>query len=116
LLEVNDLQVRRGERAVLDVDHLEVMDGEVLAVIGPNGAGKSSLLLVINRLLQPAQGRITLRGKPLEDENGLKFRRRIGLVLQEPLLMDTSVFNNAAMGLRFRKLPHKEVSRRAGDC
>ena len=115
LLEVNDLLVRRGERVVLDVDHLEVLDGEVLAVIGPNGSGKSTLLLVLSKLLQPAQGRITLRGQPLEDENELKYRRRIGLVLQEPLLMDTSVFNNVAMGLRFRKLPRREISRRVND-
>ncbi len=115
LLEVNDLLVRRGERAVLDVDHLEVLEGEVLAVIGPNGSGKSTLLLVLSKLLQPAQGRITLRGQPLEDESELKYRRRIGLVLQEPLLMDTSVFSNVAMGLRFRKLPRREVSRRVND-
>jgi tungstate transport system ATP-binding protein len=39
VLEVNDLVVKRDGRAILNVDHLTINQGEVLAVIGPNGAG-----------------------------------------------------------------------------
>ena len=52
ILEIRDLVVKRANRVVLKVDHLQVLEGEVLAVIGPNGAGKSTLLLTISRLLK----------------------------------------------------------------
>lgn len=115
LLEVNDLVVNRRGLAVLSVDHLDIRRGEVLAVIGPNGAGKSTLLLALARLLPIERGQITFDGKPAAETGGLAYRRRIGLVLQEPLLMDTSVFENVAAGLRFRKLPGSEITPRVDE-
>lgn len=115
ILNVHDLLIQRGERSVLTVDRLQVAEGEVLAVIGPNGAGKSTFLLALARLLRPVQGRITFRGKPLETLGELDYRRRIALVLQEPLLLDTSVFENVAAGLRYRRLPKSEVNLRVGE-
>ena len=115
LLSVKDLLVRRSEQTVLQVSALDIQPGEVLAVIGPNGAGKSTLLLVLARLLFPDQGHINFRGLPIEEENDLAYRRRIALVLQEPLLMHQSVFDNVAAGLRFRRLPRSEVKKRTSD-
>jgi molybdopterin-binding protein len=112
LLEIKNLLIQRGTRDVLSVDKMDIQSGEVLAVIGPNGAGKSTLLLAIARLLQPAEGQICFHGQPLEKEDGLTYRRRIGLVLQEPLLLDISVANNVAAGLRFRGLPKAEIEAR----
>jgi tungstate transport system ATP-binding protein len=100
---------------VLTVDRLQVTEGEVLAVIGPNGAGKSTLLLALARLLRPVQGQIIFRGRPLEALRELDYRRRIALVLQEPLLLDISVFENVAAGLRYRRLPKTEVNQRVGE-
>jgi molybdopterin-binding protein len=115
LLEVENLQVKRGGLPVLSVGGLSVQEGEVLAVIGPNGAGKSTLLLVLSRLLRPERGAIRFRGQPLEGMGNLPYRRRIALVLQESLLLDTSVYQNVAMGLRFRGLPREQVRARADD-
>jgi tungstate transport system ATP-binding protein len=112
LLAIRDLLVRREEQTVLEIDQLSVQKGEVLAVIGPNGAGKSTLLLTLSRLIRPARGEITFGDQPLEAQNDLEYRRRIGLVLQEPLLLNTSVFENVAAGLRFRHLPKEEITRR----
>jgi molybdopterin-binding protein len=115
ILSVKNLLVRRGQQAVLQVNALDIHQGEVLAIIGPNGAGKSTLLLVLARLLLPDQGQVSFRGSPIEDENDLVYRRRIALVLQEPLLMHQSVFDNVASGLKFRGLPREEVNRRTTD-
>ncbi len=112
LLSVSDLLVRRTGQTVLQVSALDVHQGEVLAVIGPNGAGKSTLLLVLARLLPPDQGHLLFRGAPIENENDLVYRRRIALVLQEPLLMHQSVYENVASGLKFRGLPRAEVKAR----
>src|SRR5512137_1865554 len=94
LLGVRNLVVRRSDQTVLQVGSLDIHEGEVLAVIGPNGAGKSTLLLVLARLLHPQAGQVYFRGSPIDQENELTFRRRIALVLQEPLLMHQSVFDN----------------------
>jgi tungstate transport system ATP-binding protein len=59
-------------------------------------------MLVLARLLKPVRGSVTFRGEPIETLNELDYRRLISLVLQEPLLLDTTVFNNVATGLRFR--------------
>jgi molybdopterin-binding protein len=108
-LEVQDLQVRRGSRTVLDIPHLVVYPNEVLAVIGPNGSGKSTLLLALSQLLQPSAGQVLFNGSPLRPQHSLDYRRRIGLVLQDPLLLDTTVFANVAAGLRFRGMRKQEI-------
>lgn len=105
LLEIRDLTVSRDKRTVLEIKDLAVEKGEVLAVVGPNGTGKSSLLLTLARLLQPETGELLWDGVPFTEQTDLAYRRRIALVLQEPLLLDVSVFENVAIGLRYRGLP-----------
>lgn len=115
ILEIRNLQVRRGGKDVLWVDALSIETGEVLAVIGPNGAGKSTLLLTVARLVKPAGGDILFRGQPFDSLDELAYRRQIGLVLQDPLLLDRTVFDNVATGLRFRRLPRQVVDKRVND-
>lgn len=110
LIEVRDLLVRREKQTVLEIAHLSVESGEVLAVVGPNGAGKSTLFLTLARLLKHERGAIRFNG--YESISTLEYRRRIALVLQEPLLLDISVRENAAIGLRFRGMPKAEADRR----
>jgi len=104
LLAVRDLAVIRGGRLILEVGHLEIVAGRTLAVVGPNGAGKSTLLLALARLLHGDRGTITYGGVPVTAGDGLLHRRRIGLVLPSPLLLSTSVLDNVAAGLRFRRV------------
>jgi tungstate transport system ATP-binding protein len=115
ILEACDLVVRRGGQVVLDIARLELLEGEVLAVIGPNGAGKSSLLMTLSQLLTPDQGRLLYQGEVLSARDTLRYRRKIGMVLQDPLLLDTTVFNNVAAGLRFRGMSKAEIQKRAAE-
>jgi tungstate transport system ATP-binding protein len=112
VFEIRDLLVRRGKRPVLQVSHLDIFEKETLAVIGPNGAGKSTLLLVLSRLIKVEAGQVFFRGKAVGSSGDLSYRRKIGLVLQDPLLLDMSVFDNVAAGLRFRGLPSRQVEPR----
>jgi len=112
LVEVRDLVVVRGARPILTVEHMAVAEGETLSVVGPNGAGKSTLLLALASLLRPGSGRLLLRGAPVERRAELAYRRRVGLVLADPLLLGASVFANVACGLRFRGVPDDEVRAR----
>lgn len=112
LLEIQNLSIYRGGKRILNVPHLDVQEGEVLAVVGPNGAGKSTLLLAISRVIKIDEGRILFRSQELSNQVDKAYRRRIGLVLQEPLLLNTNVFDNMATGLRFRNLPKTEIKNR----
>ena len=109
LITIHNLIVKRGEKAVLHVDELMIVRGEVLAVVGPNGAGKSTLLLTLARLLNPEQGKIFFNNTQAKNESDTVYRRRIALVMQDPLLFDTSVFENVASGLRFRGIAKDEI-------
>ena len=111
LVEISDLLVKRGGQPVLQLDVLSITDGEVLAVVGPNGAGKSTLLLTLARLLKPVRGKILFNGNQVSAESDTVYRRRISLVMQDPLLFDTSVFENVASGLRFRGVSKDAIRR-----
>jgi len=112
LVEIRDLLVLRGNHPALRLNYLEILEGEVLAIVGPNGAGKSTLLLTLSRLLKPKQGEILFNGQPTTAESDTVYRRRIALVMQDPLLFDTSVFENVASGLKFRGVPKNEIKRK----
>ena len=111
LVEISDLLVKRGDHPALQLDELSILDGEVLAVVGPNGAGKSTLLLTLTRLLKPERGKILFSGEQAGAESDTVYRRRIALVMQDPLLFDTSVFENVASGLRFRGISKDVIHR-----
>ncbi len=115
LVEIRNLLIRREKRVVLEIKHLTIEKGLVLAVAGPNGSGKTTLLLVLARLLKPVRGEIEFDGLPWKNIRDLDYRRRIGLVMQDSLLLNRSVFDNVATGLRFRRLPKNEVTRRADE-
>lgn len=111
-LDIRNLEIFRQKHKVLSVSQLLVERGEVLAVIGPNGAGKSTLLLALSRLLPVDRGEIFMDGQSVQQINPLAFRRKLGLVLQDPLLLDHTVFENVATGLRFRGEAQRIVRQR----
>jgi ABC-type branched-subunit amino acid transport system ATPase component len=65
LLEVEGLTVRFGGLVALDRVALSLNEGEIVGVIGPNGAGKTTLFNVINRFVDPEQGRVRCAGENL---------------------------------------------------
>jgi len=108
MLEAWDVEVRRGGTPTLRVPRIEVRRGETLAVMGPNGAGKSTLLLVLSLLLKPTSGSVSVAGELATAANSLRLRRRMAVVFQEPLLLDTSVARNVATGLELRGVARAE--------
>ena len=91
-----------GVHAVKGVS-FDVHEGESVAVIGSSGSGKSTVLRCINRLIEPTEGVIQLRGEqintPLADVN--EVRSRIGMVFQSfELFSHLKVLDNITLGLR----------------
>ena len=109
MIQIDKLLVQRNGVDVLKVSSLEIKQGETLAVVGPNGAGKSTLLLTLAHLIKPVSGEIRFHGKLLRDWNDLEYRRKIAFVVQDPLLMDMSVRENIALGMKFRKTNKNDI-------
>jgi osmoprotectant transport system ATP-binding protein len=70
-----------GVEAVKALD-LEISDKELCVLVGPSGAGKSTVLRMINRLVEPSEGRVTMDGRDLRSIDPDKLRRGIGYVIQ----------------------------------
>jgi osmoprotectant transport system ATP-binding protein len=62
---------------------LEVLEGEIAVLIGPSGCGKSTTLRMINRLIEPTSGRITVAGKDVASQKPHELRVAIGYVIQQ---------------------------------
>ena len=112
LLALRRIVVRYGRYTALQIASLEVKAGAVLAILGPNGAGKSTLLRVMGLLQKPDEGEVSLFGSDARHTNALALRRRVATVFQEPLLLNESVYSNAALGLRLRGMTSREVEQR----
>jgi tungstate transport system ATP-binding protein len=113
VLELRGLKVERGGMEVLDVPSFCLREGEFLSLIGPNGSGKSTLLLSMMCLLERAAGDVLYRGCEVRSERtAIECRRKMAMVLQEPLLFDATVYDNVASGLRIRGFDRGEARRR----
>ncbi len=109
LITVKNLEVKAGKKVLLSIPHFEIQEGEVLGIMGPNGAGKSTLIKALALLERPALGSIILKDKDITKEMTLEMRRKFAVAMQQPLLLDTSVYQNIAVGLKLRKLPRQEI-------
>ncbi|MEN8172286.1 MAG: ABC transporter ATP-binding protein [Chloroflexota bacterium] len=109
ILTAGNLILQRSGTEVFTLDSLVVREGEVLAIIGPNGVGKSTLLLTLAQIIEPLSGEIAFHGNPLNTQDTLDYRRQIAVMLQDPLLLNDTVFNNVATGLRFRGTPRRQI-------
>jgi tungstate transport system ATP-binding protein len=105
IYEIDGLRQVYNGRTVLAIDHLEVRDGEILALVGPSGAGKSTLLRLLNFLESPAAGAIRYRGQVCSGAVPLELRRQVTTVFQRPVLLRGNVRANAGYGLRLRGRP-----------
>jgi tungstate transport system ATP-binding protein len=93
-----------GGRRVVDVEALDIERGEILCLVGPSGSGKSTLLRLLNFLEPPTSGTILFDGQPIPPELPLALLRRVTTVFQRPILLNRSVRDNVAYGLRLRGL------------
>jgi len=81
---------KAGKQILSDIT-LAVQPGECLVLAGENGAGKSSLLRLFNRLDDPTSGEIRFRNRDLLKIPVRSVRKRIGMVMQGPVLFDGTV-------------------------
>ncbi|MDP3447096.1 MAG: energy-coupling factor transporter ATPase, partial [Eubacteriales bacterium] len=101
-----------AEKAALKNISLSIQKGEVVAIVGHNGSGKSTLCKLLNALLLPAEGKVTVEGMDTrEEKNLLEIRRRVGMVFQNPdnQLVTTIVEEDVGFGPENLGVPPAEI-------
>ncbi|MEQ8335967.1 MAG: ABC transporter ATP-binding protein [Cyclobacteriaceae bacterium] len=86
------------DKLVLKNINLEIPKGKVIALVGPSGGGKSTLVDLIPRFYDPKLGAITIDGADLRDCTISGVRGLMGIVTQESILFNDTIFNNIAFG------------------
>ena len=87
-----------GKPLVLDRIQLTARSGELVALVGSSGSGKTTLVNLLPRFFDPTAGQVRLDGRDLREFTLRSLRRRIGLVTQETILFNDTVFHNIAYG------------------
>src|SRR5258708_8916883 len=93
--------------------HLDIRQGEYVAISGPSGCGKSTLLSILGLLDSPSEGAYLLNGKPVQDlsmsERARVRNREIGFIFQAfNLIGDLTVYENVELPLTYRGMPSAE--------
>jgi tungstate transport system ATP-binding protein len=116
IIEMEKVLYRVQNRVVLDIPSFELYEGNVLGIMGPNGAGKSTLLKLLAFLDNPMEGGVLYRGEKWTAKSiPLPLRRNFSVALQQSLLLQGTVFDNVAIGLKWRKEPKMMVKQKVTE-
>ena len=102
-----------GVSRIINNLSFEVLEGEILMLLGSSGCGKSTILKMINRLIDPTEGRIYLDGKDIQQQDPIELRRSIGYVFQGiGLFPHLSIRENISMVPRLIGWPEDRINNR----
>ena len=86
------------DKVVLEKLDLDLPKGQFIAIVGPSGAGKTTVVDLVIGLLRPQQGEIYIDDLPMAEIDMTRWRRMIGYVPQETLLLHDTIFVNVTLG------------------
>jgi osmoprotectant transport system ATP-binding protein len=113
--EHTDYRYSARDVVLRDVD-FEVLRGQLLVVIGASGSGKTTLLKLVNRLLEPAEGRVLVGGEDVRRLDPIALRRSIGYVFQRfGLFPHLTLAENVAVGPRLSGWTKAEITARTDE-
>jgi cobalt/nickel transport system ATP-binding protein len=123
MFRVENVTFRYGSVVALDGVSLDIQQGKRSALLGANGSGKSTLLRMLDGLCFPDSGKIAFRGESIDaasledDEFAMAFRRRVGLVFQNPdvQLFNPTVFDEVAFGPLQMRWTKNEIRQRVEE-
>ncbi|MCH5232066.1 MAG: ABC transporter ATP-binding protein [Muribaculaceae bacterium] len=87
-----------GERMVLEDINLKIPSGKTVALVGQSGSGKSTLVDLIPRFWDVVHGEVSVEGHDVDQYKVADLRSMMGIVNQEPILFNDTIFNNIAFG------------------
>lgn len=104
------------EHPAIDNLNMEIPEGEICVLVGPSGCGKTTTMKMINRLIEPTEGKIYINGQDTSTADVIKLRRDIGYVIQEiGLFPHLTIAENIATVPREKKWPCDLITRRVDE-
>lgn len=101
-IEYRNVSFFYGEEIkVLHNINLKIEKGKMLAIVGPSGAGKSTMADLLSRFYDVQEGCILIDGTDIKDLRISSLRRLLGVVTQESILFNDTVYNNIAFGVDY---------------
>ena len=97
-VEFKNVSFSYNNEPVLKNINLKIEKGKTVALVGPSGAGKSTLTDLIPRFYDPTEGSVMIDGVDIRKYKILELRKLIGMVSQESILFNDTIFNNIAFG------------------
>ncbi|MCB0586498.1 MAG: ATP-binding cassette domain-containing protein, partial [Phaeodactylibacter sp.] len=107
---------RADEGPVLQNINLEIPRGQVVALVGASGAGKSTLVDLLPRFYDVTQGSIYLDGRDIRDYQLHSLRHLMGIVTQEAILFNDTIYNNIVFGMEGVKQEDVERAARVANA
>lgn len=95
-VEFRHVSFRYGEDPILRNINLRIPKGKTVALVGPSGGGKSTIADLLPRFYDPTEGAILIDGQDLRDYSLHSLREQMGIVTQESILFNDTIFNNIA--------------------
>jgi len=115
-IEFNNVSFAYQEKVVLSDINLTVPKGKTVALVGPSGGGKSTLMDLIPRFMEPQSGEILVDGKNIQKVKADSLRSLMGIVNQESILFNDTIFNNIAFGKNDATLEQVEAAARIANA
>jgi len=97
-IEFRDVTVEHPAGKALNRINLRIPAGDTVAIVGHTGSGKTTLVQLIPRLMDPAEGSVLVDGIDVREYSPAALRRQIGFVPQETILFSTTLAGNIAFG------------------
>jgi subfamily B ATP-binding cassette protein MsbA len=115
-IEFKNVSFAYDDKEVLSNINLTVPKGKTVALVGPSGGGKSTLMDLIPRFVEPQSGEILIDGKDIKKTKTDSLRALMGVVNQESILFNDSIFNNIAFGKTNVSMEEVEAAARIANA
>ncbi|MFN8416395.1 MAG: ABC transporter ATP-binding protein [Cytophagaceae bacterium] len=97
-IEYKGVNFSYGDKPILKNIHLTIPKGHIVALVGPSGGGKSTLVDLLPRFQDSGNGQILIDGQSIKSIDITSLRSYIGIVTQESILFNDTIYNNIAFG------------------
>jgi ATP-binding cassette, subfamily B, bacterial MsbA len=97
-IEFRNVSFNYGDKKILDNVNLKVQKGKMVALVGSSGAGKSTLVDLIPRFHDVSGGEILVDGVNIKDYRLFELRKLMGVVGQDPILFNDTIYSNITLG------------------